>query len=1115
MNVKNIENIYELSPMQQGILFHSLYAPDSGIYFVQFCCLLEGALDRSAFATAWQQAIARHPVLRTSFHWEEIEKSLQVVHRQGQVPLEQQDWRNLSPDEQQKQREAFLKTDRNRGFDLAQAPLMRLTLIRLAQETYLFIWSKHHLILDGWSSAKVLQEVFDSYESLCQGRDLSLPYSYPYGNYIAWLQQQDLSKAETFWQQKLKGFTVPTPLGIKGSGDRRASQEIRHSRHRLQLSSQTTAALQSFAKQHQLTLNTLIQGAWALLLSRYSGEEDVLFGSVVSGRPADLLGVESTIGLFINTLPVRVQVSAEENLLTWLQRLQNQQLELRQYEYSPLVQVQEWSEIPRGTALFESLVIFENYPVDESLQAPGRSLAVREVRSLEQPTYPLEITAALDKQLYLLADYDCCCFEADAIARMLGHLQTLLEGMCADPSRKLIDLPFLTKAERQQLLVTWNDTQTPIPDCCLHHLFEEQVQRSPNAIAVVFQEQQLTYQELNQKANQIARYLQKLGIKPEDKIGILLERSLDMVASILGVIKAGGTYLPLDPAYPSDRLTYLVQDAEVSLLLTKVSWQKQIPDTRVRWLCLDTEAGNISYERNENPTSQVTPENLAYVIYTSGSTGQPKGVAITHRSLVDRSQTLAQEYQIRESDRVLQFAALSFDVVAEELFPTWFGGATVVLRPEEAIASFAAFNQFIERERLTVLNLPASYWHEWVLALSQIKVKLPSCLRLTIVGSEKVLPERLAAWFALAGSQIDWCNAYGPTEATITTTLYKANRDRELANTVPIGRPLANTQIYLLDRHLQPVPIGVKGELYVGGLGLARGYLNRPQLTTQKFIPNPFEPGTRLYKTGDLARYLRDGNIEFLGRSDRQVKIRGFRLELGEIESILNSHEAVREAIVIAQGNRLVAYLVEGRGQEEKNRRGEQPFARTKVKSQKEGGGHEAEGRRGDLDSCDQQNISSPFFDELRRFLKQKLPDYAIPSAFVLLETIPLTSNGKIDYSSLPTPEQDRVTEPETFIAPSTPTEKILAEIWAQVLGVDRVGSRDNFFELGGHSLLAIQIISRIREAFQLELPLRTLFDLPTIAELAQKIETDKNERAESTEFAIAPVSRESYRRKG
>jgi amino acid adenylation domain-containing protein len=1065
--MKNIEDIYPLSPMQQGMLFHTLYAPQSGVYFEQLSCTLQGDLDIPAFHRAWQRVVDRHPILRTCFVWEDLDEPLQIVRQQAQLPWEQHDWRECPPDKQQERLEVFLQADRERGFELSQAPLLRLALIRVSENTYHCIWSFHHALLDGWSTPLLLKEVFAFYEASRRGKDLHLERSRPYRDYIAWLQRQDSAKAEAFWRKTLEGFTAPTFLGESPTPDSALGQGSQ-AEQRVQLSVAATTALFSFARQHQLTVNTLVQGAWALLLSRYSGEDDVVFGATVSGRPAALAGVESMLGLFINTLPVRVQVSPEDTLLPWLRKLQAQQAEIRQYEYSPLTQIQRWSTVPRGLPLFESILVFENYPIDTALQVQGHSLAVHQVRSFERTNYPLTVAVATPRQeLQIRIGYDSRRFDTATITRMAGHWQTGLENLVAQPRQRLWELPLLTEAERQQLLVEWNDTKSDCPqDQCIHQLFEAQVECTPEAIAVVFAQEQLTYGELNRRANQLAHYLRARGVGPEVRVGLCLERSLEMVIGLLGILKAGGAYVPLDPAYPPERLAFLLADTRALVLLTQGQLRERLPATSSHIVCLDADWQSIAHESEENPGSEAKADNLAYVMYTSGSTGQPKGVAVCHRGVL-RLLVGVDYVHLDARACLLQMAPLAFDASTFELWGALLHGARCVLFPER-IPTLAALGAVLREQAITTLWLTASLYNAVMDEAPEILAGLGQLL----IGGEALSVAHVRRGVeCLPVTQL--INGYGPTEGTTFTCCYGIPRPLEDSlRSIPIGRPIGNTEVYVLDRTLQPVPIGVAGELYIGGMGLARGYLHRPDLTAERFLPHPFspEPGARLYQTGDLARYLPDGTIEFLGRRDQQVKIRGFRIEPGEIEAVLTHHPAVREAVVLAREDKpgdkqLVAYVVPQQ---------KQTFT----------------GR------------------ELRGFLQQKLPEYMVPAVFVMVEALPLTPNGKVDRRALPPPEQLRPDVEQAFVAPRTPTEEVVAGLWAQVLGIEQVGVEDNFFELGGHSLLATQVLSRLRNAFHIELPLRALFEAPTVAGLAQRIEAASRDAQGLQVPPLVPVAR-------
>jgi amino acid adenylation domain-containing protein len=1044
----NIEDIYPLSPMQQGILFHTLYAPASGVYCEQWHCLLHGCLQVVALQHAWQRVVKRHPVLRTSFHWENRAEPFQVVHRRVEVPWQQYDWRNLCAGAQEQHLEVFLAADRAQGFALSNAPLMRLTLIQMAEDVYQLVWTHHHLLLDGWSLPLLLKEIFQFYDAFCAGRELHLAVSRPYGDYIAWLHQQDLAPAEVFWRQTLQGFTTPTALRIGSVGSITANEAAGYAEQQQRLSAPLTEALQTLARRHHLSLNSLVQGAWAVLLSRYSGEEDVIFGAVVSGRPAALVGVESMVGLFMNTLPVRVRASSAASLIPWLQALQTQQVEARHYEYSPLVQVQRWGNVPPGLPLFDTLFLFQNYPGRTTVQEWVRNLEIRQVRFVPRTNYPLTVLVIPGPELVLRLSYQCACFDSATMTRMLGHLQTLLEGMVVDPGQRLADLPLLTQAERQQLLVAWNDTHAAyLTDMCIHQVFEAQVECTPDNVAVVFAEQALTYRELNTRANRLAHHLRTLGVGPEVLVGLCVERSLELLVGLLGVLKAGAAYVPLDPAYPPERLAFMLADAEASVLVTQQQWVARLQAPRVQVVCLDGDGQHWASQPADNPVSGVTPANLVYVMYTSGATGQPKGVMISHCALGNHMHWMQATFPLTAADRVVQKTSISFDASVWEIFaPLMVGGRLIVASPGGHQDS-AYLVELFTTQQVTMLKLVPSLLQ---MLLEEDALAICRSLRQVFCGGEALSPALQERFFGHLEAQL--YNLYGPTEATIDVAYWACERGGG-RRIVPIGRPIANTQLYLLDTQLQPVPIGVPGELYIGGVSLARGYLHRPELTAEAFVPNPFsaEPGARLYKTGDLARYLPDGNIEFLGRLDNQVKIRGYRIELGEIEITLAHHPAIRQAVILAREDtpgdrRLVAYCVLYHG-------------------------------------------LVADIHELRSFLQTKLPDYMIPATFVMLDALPLTPSGKVDRRALPAPGQAQPLRSESFVAPRTPIEEFLGGIWASVLQVESVGIHDNFFALGGHSLLAVQVMSRLRKVCQVDVPLRALFEAPTVAGLARRVE--------------------------
>jgi len=1067
---KDIEAIYPLSPMQQGMLFHTLYQPESRIYFEQFRFTLHGDLNKSAFEQAWQQVVQRHSALRTLFVWKNRKQPVQVVRKQVNLPWVNMDLRLLSPEKQQSQIDSFLNTDKEQSFELDKSPLMRFVLFRLADETYHFVWSFHHILLDGWSWPILFKEIFAFYDSINNNRQLYLAPSRSYRDYINWLQQQDLSSAEGFWRQTLKSFTAPTPLVVEQAvGHNHHQQQTSYIRHQ-HLSAEATATLKSFAQQHHLTLSTLVQAAWALLLSRYSGESDVVFGATVSGRPHNLSGVESMVGLFINTLPVRVKIPETTDLLPWLVQLQQEHIEREQYSYSSLVDIQGVSEIPRNQPLFESIVVFENYPVNATLQALPGNLRISDRQAIGETNYPLTVVAIPGDELVIKINYDRYRFDADTIDRMIGHLLTLLQGIVELPDRSAGELPLLTQTEQDLLLVEWNATQAAHPiNYCIHQLFEQQVAKTPQSIAVVYDNQRLTYRELNQRANQLAHHLQRLGVKPDAPVGIYLERSLEAAVAILGTLKAGGACVPLDPSYPPERLAFMLADTCATVVLTQAKgtgdwglgtgdWEKLVKDSDApsnsspKVILLDRGWDEIARESDVNPQIDAETQNLAYIIYTSGSTGTPKGTLVPHRSLTN----LIEHHQAKMATGVgvLQFASLSFDVSYHEMFAAWGLGGTLYMIPEGDRQDLDKLIQLLAFEPIAKVFLPVTLWQQLAEIYGEEAHLFQNIREAIACGEQLQITQPMIKLFG----RLENCklyNLYGPTEADLVTSYAFSNQPEDWPIYPPIGKPAVNVQVYLLDQNYrQPVPIGVPGELYVSGDGLARGYLNRPDLTDQKFVPNLFSNDTksRLYKTGDLAKYLPDGNIEFLGRIDDLVKVRGFRVELGEVEAVLSKHPQINQAVAKVWGQSarekyLVAYFVPIQGQ-------------------------------------------TVTVEQLRTFLQDQLPDYMIPSAFVQLESFPLTPNGKVNRRTLPEPTTSRPELAQTFVAPRTPTEEILAGIWRDVLGLEQVGIYDNFFNLGGHSLLATQVISLTRKAFKIELPLRSLFESPAIATLARTVET-------------------------
>jgi amino acid adenylation domain-containing protein len=1073
MSDKNIEAIYPLSPTQQGILFHTLYAPLSRAYFSQISCTFNDDLNIEAFERAWQQTMNRHAILRTAFVWEELNEPLQVVGRNVKLRVAQSDWRELSVEQQQEQLRTHLQEDRVLGFQLSKAPLMRLSIVRMGERAYQFIWSFHHLLLDGWSQSLIIKEVFALYEMYAQGKEIELDEPRPYRDYINWLRRQDAGKAEAYWRGQLSGVTAPTTLGIERSMSAATTTGQDFAQRQIKLSAQVTSGLREFARQQRLTLNTVIQGAWALLLSRYSRESDVVFGAVVSGRPATLTGFDKMVGLFINTLPVRVRIRDEQSVGEWLKQLQDSQVLMRQYEYSSLVQVQGWSEVPRGLPLFESILDFENYPMDRALQQWGANLEQGDIGFVIRTNYPLEVVAVPGPEFSLQMKYDCERFDDATIARMLGHFGILLESIVADPGQTLARLPLLTPAEEHQLLTEWNQTEVDVPsEGIVHRLFEEQAALTPDAVAVVFQTESLTYRQLNERANRLARALITKGAGREVVVALLMERNISLLVSILAIFKAGAAYVPLDPFHPASRLRQALEQSRSALLLTSRRF------AHVCTQAIDTLSANqhlavllfedllAEEQSEENLEATALPGNLAYIIFTSGSTGLPKGAMIEHRGMLNHLAAKISDLHLTPKDVVGQTASQCFDISVWQFLAPLLIGGSVHIFSDEVISDPGLFFAEVEKGAVSILETVPSLLRvtlEEMINTRRSVQGLPA-LRWLLMTGEALSPDLCRQWLN-AYPQIPLMNAYGPTECSDDVTHYAIERPPlEGIITVPIGRPIANTQLYILDSNLRMVPIGVGGELYVGGRGVGRGYVDDALRTAVAFVPDLFdvEPGARLYRTGDLARYMPCGNIEFLGRIDSQVKIRGFRIELGEIESALCKHPAVREAVALAweatpHDRRLVAYVV--------------------------------------------PQTESPTVIELRGFLKESLPEYMVPEVFIMMDALPLTANGKLDLRALPAPAAQRPLQAQHLAAPRTPIEETLAGLWKEVLNVEQVGIQDNFFDLGGHSLIAIKLVSRIRTEFNVELALADFFAAATIEALGEKVEEALIEASDSAEI--------------
>ncbi len=1054
----HIADFYPLSPMQQGMLFHALESPESTVHHEFLRCELEGKLAEDTLEYALQAVVDRHAVLRSAFLWEGLREPVQVVHRDVPLPLQRLDLSGITASEQERRLTVLAQEERESHFELSQPPLLRMTLVKLGLHRSLLLWSFHHMLLDGWSTAQVLQEFFELYEIGCRNTEPQLPPAVPYRNYIAWLKRQSMTRAEAFWRQRLAGFSRPTPLPLALPRARRAEgvEECR-----LSIDSATSDQLKSLASRLKLTPNTVVQAAWARLLALYSGELDILFGAVVSGRPPELSGIESLVGLMINTLPVRIAVPKQTAIETWMRELQTLRAEESEFEFTPLYRIQEWAGVA-GSPLFETLLGYQNYPFDSVAAQPSSGLRLVAVDAIEQTNVPLTLTIGLGQEMGLRALLDPRRFDLHAVDRVLRSLATLLRNIVANPDAPVQSLGFLSAEERQQVLTGCNLTPQPYPrQAGLAELFADQVARHPEAVALEFGDGLLSYAELDRQARCLATNLGASGVSHGSLVGLCLERSTALAVGILGILQAGGAYVPLDPDHPSERLDFMAEDAGLAAVVTEEAHAAALPHWGLPTLVLTTGTNaNLAKEITATPNVVVSGESLAYVIYTSGSTGRPKGVAVPQRAVARLA--LGTDYvDLRPGNRMAQASTASFDAATFEIWGALLTGGRLVGLERELTLAPAELAAALDRHRIDTLFLTTALFNQVV----RLEPAAFARLRELLFGGEAVDPDIVRRVLA-EGSPRRLLHVYGPTESTTFATWHEVDCGADTDATIPIGRPLANTTAYVLDSNSEPVPVNVPGELYLGADGLARGYLHRPALTAECFVPHPFADSERLYRTGDRVHRGADGAIEFLGRFDHQIKLRGFRIELGEIEEALRGHPAIGDAVVVLTnslpvGEQLVAYAV--------------PTSPNALP-----------------------------IAELRNFLGERLPHYMVPQLFVSLPELPLNANGKLDRDALPKPIPAEVYgSVSTSELPATAVEATLAEIWADVLGCSQVGRSEDFFDLGGHSLLAIQLISRARRAFGIDLPLSALFENSTVERLATVVQ-----RAIATGPEAPPIER-------
>lgn len=1069
-----------LSNTQLRLWFLHQLDPNSIQYNIPIAMRLHGKVDYEIFEQCINEIVRRHESLRTVF---QVKNGIpeQIIFNERKLTMKVIDLSTMAAEEQEDNAVHLLTLESKVPFDMERGPLLRTAMIRMNDEEHMALFVMHHIISDGWSTGLLILEMASLYGAFSTNQPSPLPeLAIQYADYSMWqherMQGEVFDKQLSYWKEKLSGHMQV--LEMPTDRPRHPVTTQNGAILSFNISKVVTERLKRLGKEHGATLFMTLLAAYQTLLYRYTGQEDISVGTPIAVRNRPEL--EDLIGFLVNTLVMRTDLSGQPTFVELLHRVREVALGAYAHQEVPFEKLAEELQPERDMSrslFFQTLFVLQNMPVKD-FYLDGLSM---EMVPIDKKSAMFEISITLlesNGHIEGKLEYNTDLYNAASIERFIQHYLNLLDAIIINPNQLIAHLNLLSEEERNDLLLVSNSAAKNLArtDVCVHHLFEEQVQRTPHHVAVEFREQKLSYAELDAKANRMANYLRKKAVKPGKLVGISMERSMDMLVGLLGILKAGGAYVPLDPNYPKERLAYILKDSSIELLITQHKLAHALPIHEAECIYMDTDWEIIQQESDEPCHSEVTGDHQMYMIYTSGSTGTPKGVVVSHRSVVNHNRAIINEFQLQSNDRVFQFASISFDVAVEEIFPTLLSGAALVLWEDDYLDGGSAFLHWVTQKRLTVLNLPTAYWHTWVSEIEHLPEPLPDKLRLVVVGGEKASSEIYKAWREKTQDGVKWFNAYGPTEATITATLFKPDGEWIEGQPIPIGKPLENVEIYILDAFKQLVPVGVPGELYIGGVCLASGYWNRTELTKERFVQHPFTDNSddRLYKTGDLVRRLPDGNLEFLGRTDNQVKIRGFRIELGEIEAVIEKYPSMDKAVVVALHDisanlRLVAYVV----------------------------------------------VQGNYFDagELRDFLKKNLPGYMIPAVFVQMETLPLTANGKVDYRALPQP-QEETREDENFVIPRTMHEEMIAEIWREVLLVTQVGAYDNFFELGGHSLLATQVAARLQKALQLTIPLRLLFEAPTVEELARRLESmrDDSLRKINTDIGYPALDKAEHR---
>jgi amino acid adenylation domain-containing protein len=1049
MKKENLKDIYPLSPLQEGMLYHALFDEATTAYVEQFSYRVAGPFDVDIFKHSWSDLVARHDILRTAFVYEKTARPRQIVLKQVDAQFACVDMRDSSPQQQEAHLEQLREEDRQRPFDPGAGRLARMTVVRLGPQSHEVLRSHHHILMDGWSSGILLKELMETYRARVAGVSPDLGAAIPITDYVTWVEAQDKQAAQDYWQEHLQGAlssSLPFARSSPRPGDYQAQQV------NVTLDADETEVLEGLARDCRVTLGALCRAIWGILLGRYNNSTDVLFGAVVTGRPHEVANVEAMVGLFINTVPVRVRLGEDETFAALVARLQADSLAGGERQYLPL------SDILGSGRRIDHLFAFENFLQDEdfgeAMQSGAYGLQIERVLRFEHTHYDFTVAVNPGRCLGVSFSFNGRMYEDHQVQRIAGHFQQVVRAVLQDHDVLVSDIDILPACERKLVLDDFNNTAAQFPrEHTLDEMFRAQVAKTPENPAVVYDGRVTSYRKLNAQANALASTLSKdYGVGHGDMVAVLLGRSDSLILSFMAILKVGAVYVPIDLDYPGERVAFIIEDCGAKVTLSDSAGARLLP---AQSPCLILDGIDNIDQQAEEPAAVTTPESLAYVTYTSGSTGRPNGVMLEHRGALNLATWHQKFFGLDDNSRGTLFSSPAFDASIMESLPYILCGAALYPLDNDTRFDTELLIGFYQKHAITNAFIPPTLFQE---VSRTHKGRLSGGLQVWTGGD--VVRD--------AGSgDIDVSNFYGPTECTVTATailLDDGHRDTEIS----IGKPIANTFVYLLDGEMRPVPVGVAGEIHIGGAGVARGYLNRQELTSKRFLANPFRPGERLYKTGDMAKWGADGQVYFLGRNDSQIKIRGYRVELGEVENQLQNQPAIAQAAVKA-----------------------------------------LKGEDGEIELVGYYVVEEEIAEaELRDQLRATMPGYMIPGRLIVVARMPLTIRGKIDRDALPDPETARADDTVSFVPPQDPHQQALADIWQEVLGLDKVGIHEDFFRAGGHSLSATRVMSRIRGRFQIELPFAALFDNPTIAHLARAVEQAEKTSCVPVRPAITPSAR-------